>query len=356
MPTTDSTDSSSSPAPVPLNAGFQDAGDFTLRSSPDDVEFKVYRLFLMTASPVFQDILTAGSGPLQLLRVPDLSHQPPTMPTIDSTDSSTSPAPVPLNVGFQDAGDFTLRSSPDDIEFKVYRLFLMTASPVFQDILTAGSGPPVIELSEDAETIAALLQYIYPRENPVIKDYGLFAKVLEAARKYELGFITSDLRASIRSESASFACLRAEPLRMYALAVRHELKEEIPIAAKLTIGKYDFASIEAASELWALSDLLVNVDSNPRYFAGFPVRCPRCKHEGGSMSELQRGWMKEVVNLLRKEPLAAAQRLFEKEFFLNLKLRCKCSGCRDAEMYDLAHKAWAEESREKLAELKLDDL
>ncbi|KDN51888.1 hypothetical protein RSAG8_00439, partial [Rhizoctonia solani AG-8 WAC10335] len=187
----------------------------------------------------------------------------------------------------------------------------------------------------------------------------------------------SDLRASIRSESASFACLRAEPLRMYALAVRHELKEEIPIVAKLTIGKCDFASMEAASELCALnipskdaimlmrmhmaragalSDLLVNADSNPRYFAGFPVRCPRCKHEGGSMSELQRGWMKEVVNLLRKEPLAAAQRLFEKEFFLNLKLRCKCSGCRDAEMYDLAHKAWAEESREKLAELKLDDL
>ncbi|KAL5635760.1 hypothetical protein ACGC1H_004540 [Rhizoctonia solani] len=300
------------------------------------------------------------------------------MPTTDSSDSGSSPAPDPPNAGFQDAGDFTLKSSPDDVEFKVYRLFLMTASPVFQDILTSGSGPPVMELSEDAETIAALLQYIYPRENPVIKDYGLFAKVLEAARKYELGFITSDLRASMRSDSTTFACLRAEPLRMYALAVRHELKEEIPIAAKLTIGKYDFASIEATSELCALglplkdvvmlmrmhmaragalSDLLVNVDSNPRYFAGFPVRCSQCKH-GGTMSELQRAWMKEVVGLLRKEPLdsAAAQRLFEKEFFLNLKLRCECLGCRDTEMYDLVHRAWAEESRAKLAELKLDDL
>ncbi|EUC62038.1 pectinesterase, partial [Rhizoctonia solani AG-3 Rhs1AP] len=294
------------------------------------------------------------------------------------SDSGSSPTPVPLNTGFQDAGDFTLKSS-DNVEFKVYRLFLMTASPVFQDILTSGSGPPVMELSEDGETIAALLQYIYPRENPVIKDYGLFAKVLEAARKYELGFITSDLRASMHSDSTSFSCLRAEPLRMYALAVRHELKEEISIAAKLTIGKYDFASIEAASELCALdiplkdavmlmrmhmaraqalSDLLVNVDSNPRYFAGFPVRCSQHQQKGGAMSELQRTWMKEVVNLLRKETLdsAAAQRLFEKEFFLNLKLRCECLGCRDAEMYDLAHGAWAGESRVKLAELKLDDL
>ncbi|KAJ1309982.1 hypothetical protein OPQ81_006740 [Rhizoctonia solani] len=299
------------------------------------------------------------------------------MPTAGSPDSANPPIRVPLNAGFQDVGDFTLRSSPDEIEFKVFRLFLMTASPVFQDILTSGSGPPVMELSEDAETVAALLQYIYPRENPVIKDYGLFAKVLEAARKYELGFITSDLRASMRSESASFANLRAQPLRMYALAVRHELKEEIPIAAKLTIGKYDFASMEAVSELCALnipskdvvmlmrmhmararalSDLLINADSNPRYFGGFPVRCPQCKNEGGSMSELQKAWMKEVVNLLRKEPLDKAQRLFEKEFFLSLKLRCRCVGCRDADLYDPAHKAWAKESHEKLAELKLDDL
>ncbi|KAG8763531.1 hypothetical protein FRC11_002044 [Ceratobasidium sp. 423] len=299
------------------------------------------------------------------------------MPTADSADRGSSPAPIPPNTGFQDAGDFTLRSSPDNVEFKVFRLFLMTASPVFQDILTSGSGPPVMELSEDAETVAALLQYIYPRENPAIKDYGLFAKVLEAARKYELGFITSDLRASMRSESPSFAYLRAEPLRMYALAVRHELKEEIPIAAKLTIGKYDFASMEAVSELCALdiplkdavmlmrmhmaragalSELVANADSNLRYFAGFPVRCPQGEHGGGSTSELQKAWMKEVVNFLRREPLDKAQRLFEKEFFLSLKLRCKCTGCRDAEMYDSAHKVWAEESREKLVELKLDDL
>ncbi|CAE6423570.1 unnamed protein product [Rhizoctonia solani] len=299
------------------------------------------------------------------------------MPTVNTSDPVSSPVCAPLNAGFQDVGDFTLVSSPDDVEFKVFRLFLMTASPVFQDILTSGSGPPVMKLSEDAETIAALLQYIYPRENPVIKNYALFAKVLEAARKYELGFITSDLRASMRSESSTFAWLRTEPLRVYALTVRHDLKEETAIAAKLTIGKYDFASMEAVSELCALnipsrdavmlmrmhmaraealSELLVNAESNPRYFAGFPIRCSQCKHEGGSTSELQRAWTKEVVTLLRKEPLDKAQRLFEKEFFLNLKLRSRCTGCRNAELYDPAHKVWAEESREKLMELKLDDL
>ncbi|QRW27013.1 endoplasmic reticulum membrane protein [Rhizoctonia solani] len=305
------------------------------------------------------------------------SPTPTRYAAVDTSDPASSPTRIPPNTGFQDAGDFTLISSPEDVEFKVFRLFLMTASPVFQDILTSGSGPPVMKLSEDAETVAALLQYIYPRENPTIKSYVLFEKVLEAARKYELGFITSDLRASMRSESPALTWLRTEPLRIYALAVRHELKEEIAIAAKLTIGKYDFASAKAASELCALnipsrdavmlmrmhmaragalSDLLVNAESNPRYFAGFPVKCDQCKHEGGSASELQKAWMKEAVALLRKEPLDKAHRLFEQEFFLGLKLRCRCARCRDADLYDRAHKVWAEECREKLVELKLDDL
>ncbi|CAE6443215.1 unnamed protein product [Rhizoctonia solani] len=273
------------------------------------------------------------------------------MPAIDTSNLASSPAHAPPNAGFQDAGDFTLTSSPDNVEFKVFRLFLMTASPVFQDILTSGSGPPVMKLSEDAETIAALLQYIYPRENPTIKNHTLLAKVLEAARKYEMGFITSDLRASMRSESAAFAWLRTEPLQIYALTVRHELKEEIALAAKLTIGKYDFASRESMSELCslnipsrdvvmlmrmhmaraeALSDLLVNAESNPRCSVGFPIRCSQCKQEGGSVSELQKAWTKEVVALLRKEPLDKAQRLFEKEFFLNLKLRSKCYGATES--------------------------
>ncbi|KAH7340669.1 hypothetical protein B0J17DRAFT_652364 [Rhizoctonia solani] len=289
------------------------------------------------------------------------------MPTSTSSDSDSS---FPLNAGFQDAGDFTLKSSPNDVEFKVFRLFLMTASPVFQDILTSGLGPPVMELSEDAETITALLQYIYPCKNLVIKDYELLTKVLEAARKYKLGFITSDLCTSMRLDSSS-------PPNVCP-GVHHELKEEIPVAAKLTIGKYDFASREGASELCALNipskdaimlmhlhmartaallDLLINTNSNTRYFAGFPVKCLTCKpSKSGSMSELQRAWMKEVVHLLQKEPLDKVRRLFDREFFLGLKLQCTCMGCHDSEMYDMAHKAWAEESREKLAELKLDDL
>ena len=250
-----------------------------------------------------------------------------------SASAPSSPVAIPPNAGFQDGGDFTLRSCLDETEFKVFRLFLMTASPVFQDILSGGSGPPVMDLAEDAETISALLQYIYPRENPTIRDYELFGKVLEAARKYELGFIVSDLCASMRSDSTAFSYLRANPLRMYSLAVRHELKEEILVAAKLTIGKYDFSSRESALELAdsnvpthdaimlmrmhmgraaALTQLLANLDSSPFQFVGFPVKCQRCK-EKGFISELQRTWMKEAVDALYKEPLEKAGRLFDRE-------------------------------------------
>lgn len=293
------------------------------------------------------------------------------------SDASSIPTATSPNAGFQDGGDFTLRSCPEEVEFKVFRLFLMTASPVFQDILTSGSGPPVMDLAEDAETISALLQYIYPRENPTIKSYGLFEKVLEAARKYELGFITSDLRASMRSGSAASSHLRAEPLSMYALAVRHELKEEALVAARLTIGKYEFATKEGARALSdmnvpthdaimlmrmhmgreaALTHMLLNAESNPRYFSGFPARCQQCKHEGGTMSELQRVWMKEAVGVLRKEPLDKAGRLFEMDFFLGLKLRCVCAGCREGPLFDAQHKAWTDEIRGKLVDMDLDVL
>ncbi|KAG8745957.1 hypothetical protein FRC10_006520 [Ceratobasidium sp. 414] len=288
-----------------------------------------------------------------------------------------SPVPSPPNAGFQDGGDFTLRSCPEEIEFRVFRLFLMTASPVFRDILTSGSGPPVMDLAEDAETISVLLQYIYPRENPTIRAYKLFEKVLEAARKYELGFITSDLRASMRSELTDFAYLRAEPLRMYALAVRHDFRGEALVAAKLTIGKYAFATRDGAAELLALdiptgdaillmrmhmgreaalTCLLLNPDSNLRYFAGFPIKCVTCKRIGGSLSELQRLWMRETVDALRKEPLDRAGQLFEGSYFAELRSQCMCIGCREDTFYTAQHRAWAQDARAKLVELELDAL
>ncbi|KAG8692276.1 hypothetical protein FRC09_011338 [Ceratobasidium sp. 395] len=288
-----------------------------------------------------------------------------------------SPVPSPPNAGFQDGGDFTLKSYPEEIEFRVFRLFLMTASPVFQDILTSGSGPPVMDLAEDAETISVLLQYIYPRENPTIKDYKLFEKVLEAAHKYDLGFIISDLRTSMRSELADFAYLRAKPLQMYSLAVRYDFKKEALTAAKLTIGKYAFATREGATELLALNiptndavllmrmhmareaaltSLFLHPDSNLRYFAGFPIKCVSCKRVGGSLSELQKSWMKETVDMLRKEPLDRAGQFFEAAFFADLRSRCMCIGCREDTFYPAQHKAWAEDAMKKFVELELDTL
>ncbi|KAF8610315.1 hypothetical protein BDV93DRAFT_517459 [Ceratobasidium sp. AG-I] len=295
---------------------------------------------------------------------------------MSSSSAPSSPVTIPPNAGFQDGGDFTLRSCLDETEFKVFRLFLMTASPVFQDILSGGSGPPVMDLVEDAETISALLQYIYPRENPTIKNYELFGKVLEAARKYELGFIVSDLRASMRSDSTAFSYLRANPLRMYSLAVRHELKEEILVAAKLTIGKYDFASRESALALAdlnvpthdaimlmqmhmgraaALTQLMANLDSSPFQFVGFPVKCQGCR-EKGFISELQRTWMKETVDALHKEPLEKAGRLFDKEYFLEMKRRSKCADCRLSEFSEVQYKVWVSEIRQKIGGLDLDVL
>ena len=66
--------------------------------------------------------------------------------------------------------DVILRSGgPKVVEFKVHRATLSIASPVFETMFSlpqpeAGKALPVCDLSEDANTVDALLRLIYPVE------------------------------------------------------------------------------------------------------------------------------------------------------------------------------------------------
>jgi len=141
--------------------------------------------------------------------------------------------------------DIILRSS-DDVYFRVFKLFLSLASPVFETLFDipqpekasddqeVKDGLFVISLTEDSKTLDALLRFCYPctlAEDPCLEALKDIVDVLEAARKYSLDAIEKKARQAITTPKI----LEAEPLGCFAIAHRGLLREETLLAAKHTL-------------------------------------------------------------------------------------------------------------------------
>ena len=118
--------------------------------------------------------------------------------------------------------DIILRSS-DNIDFRVFKLFLSLASPFFETPFNipqpaqAGEdqeikdGLVVIAMMEDSRILDALLCFCYPctlAEDPIIEELKDIMDVLEAARKYALDVIEKKARQAITNPKI----LAVEPL------------------------------------------------------------------------------------------------------------------------------------------------
>ncbi|OBZ70346.1 hypothetical protein A0H81_09769 [Grifola frondosa] len=129
------------------------------------------------------------------------------------------------------------QNAPDADIFRVHRCILSTASPFFRTMFSlpqpVASCPdiPVIAVTESGATLEALLRFIYPVADPPIETLDQLSLVLNAARKYELDFVVEALRKLLVSPRY----LRAWPLRVYAIATRHDLEEEARIASTATL-------------------------------------------------------------------------------------------------------------------------
>ncbi|TFY56452.1 hypothetical protein EVJ58_g7636 [Rhodofomes roseus] len=137
-------------------------------------------------------------------------------------------------------GDVILRSC-DNISYRVHRIILMMASPVFADMfnlpqpsespVTAAdqltvSPPAVVDLTEDGKTIRGLLDACYPFGDPILDDLDTARSVLEAAMKYEFA------KATRFSERKLQAFVTREPLRVFAIACRLNFEEMAKSAAE----------------------------------------------------------------------------------------------------------------------------
>ncbi|KAI9464708.1 hypothetical protein HD554DRAFT_1249843 [Boletus coccyginus] len=141
--------------------------------------------------------------------------------------------------------DIILRSS-DNIDFRIFKLFLSLASPFFETLFDipqpaeengdqeVRDGLAVIPVTEDSKTLDALLRFCYPctlADDPNIEVLKDAMNVLEAARKYSLDVIEKKARQAI----ANPKILEVEPLRCFAIAHRGRLREETLLAARHTL-------------------------------------------------------------------------------------------------------------------------
>ncbi|KZT06441.1 uncharacterized protein LAESUDRAFT_736864 [Laetiporus sulphureus 93-53] len=134
--------------------------------------------------------------------------------------------------------DIVLRtSSPETVDFAVHRCILSSASPFFEEMFTLPQGSstdahyPIIDVSETPTTLDTLLRLVYPVPDPTIDDLDNLTSVLTAATKYELSSVVENLRKLLIAPRF----VEKYPTRVYAIASRFELEEEVKVASRYTL-------------------------------------------------------------------------------------------------------------------------
>ena len=130
-------------------------------------------------------------------------------------------------------GDVILRThGADSRDFRVHKLILSLASPVFKDMFTIPQPSPassgdidIVDMMDPPQALELVLQFIYPSSSPVVGDLALISEVLVLADKYNIEAARSRLRPSLME----FA--KIEPLRVYAIACRLGFEDEMKIAS-----------------------------------------------------------------------------------------------------------------------------
>ncbi|GBE86681.1 hypothetical protein SCP_0905610 [Sparassis crispa] len=161
----------------------------------------------------------------------------------ENASTPTLDGPPPFN---NPSADVILRSA-DHVDFFVRKGILSEASPVFEAMFSLPpvpenrkrkaadfdasndeeyrDGVPVVTATEDSDTLDALLRLCYPMDDPQLATPHAACAVLVAARKYDMDY------AAKRASAQFIAHARADPLRVYALAIRNCWEDETRAAA-----------------------------------------------------------------------------------------------------------------------------
>ena len=143
------------------------------------------------------------------------------MPRKPGTAEAGSAA-VPLSTDFcADDADVIIRAA-GTLDFRVHKLILSIASPVFRDMFTVTQPPTntpgalsCVNISESPETWENILRTIYPMQRPIIDDdLDSLGSLLLAAKKYEMQFILDSHKHIFKDREL----IKRDPLHLYAIA------------------------------------------------------------------------------------------------------------------------------------------
>lgn len=122
----------------------------------------------------------------------------------------------------------------DNVDFHVFKSILALASPLFNDMFSLDQPPPTtnsrtqtgpIVVSEESETIDALLRLCYPITNPQFQTLTHVGNVIEAATKYQMS------EARRLAVDGLLAFVDTDPLQLFAISCRMRLEEHAKTAA-----------------------------------------------------------------------------------------------------------------------------
>lgn len=147
-------------------------------------------------------------------------------------------------------GDVMLRSN-DGVEFLVHSVVLKLASSVFEGLLIIGTNNGAIELSEDADTLSLMLQFIYPNSRPpMIASFEALSRCLHVAQKYDLESMLDTIDDQISTNTTPHSLILAAPFRMHQLAIQFNLPKTKVAAAPLVLtGEVDLCNPLRLAEL-----------------------------------------------------------------------------------------------------------
>ena len=159
---------------------------------------------------------------------------------------------------FDDA-DIIIRTR--DADFPAHKLILSYASTVFKDMFsvpcsqtTPQEGPPIVEVTEDAQTIHDILSWIYPNgDNVSFDDFPTLHRLVLGMRKYAIPNLKIIVADTLIRKAAE------DPLRVFAIACNAEAPQIALIAAHHAL-KLEFVDIGTAN-IPELNSLRVNTMS-----------------------------------------------------------------------------------------------
>lgn len=136
-------------------------------------------------------------------------------------------------------GDIILRTQGVPThDFRVHKLVLSLASPVFRDMFGIPQPAPsiprsdleVVDVADPPQALDLVLRFIYPTPPPDVDSFALLVEGLVITDKYHIGGAQAELRLRLTK------FVKDDPLRAYAIASRFGFEEEAEAASSLTTG------------------------------------------------------------------------------------------------------------------------